>query len=355
MRPSGSDTGVQAVLVSVSDPEGLTPRRISPTLRLGLRQIDGITEADARRIVEVRAGVKVSDPPGLTPSLDPGGLQAVSDPEGQTPRARGFSTLQDLWSRANVKRATIEKLASADAFRSLGLDRRQALWEVRGLVPAPALPLFQWRNARETGEEPRVALPEMALSEHVVNDYQTLRLSLKAHPMNFLRDEFRVARVLTCNEVRTLKDGARVSVAGVVLIRQRPGTAKGVVFMTLEDETGVANAVVWPKMLEKFRKVVMTARLIEIEGRVQRHEDIIHIIAERLIDRSDWLLKLSEWAGDMKAPLANADEVLHPDPGSARGSEAEANDPRHHPRFARTSKARHPRDVRIIPKSRDFH
>ena len=309
----------------------------TPALRLGLRQIDGLNEADARRIVEVRDGIEVSDPPGLTPF------------------AHGFRSLHDLWSRAGVKRATIEKLASADAFRSLGLDRREALWEVRGLVPAPPLPLFQWSNARETGEEPHVALPEMALSEHVVNDYQTLRLSLKAHPMNFLRDEFRAARVLTCHEARALKDGARVTIAGVVLIRQRPGTAKGVVFMTLEDETGVANAVVWPKMLEKFRKVVMTARLIEIEGRVQRHEDIIHVIAARLIDRSDWLLKLSEWADEMKAPLANADDVLRPEPGSARGTAAEENDPRTHPRFARTSKARHPRDVRVIPKSRDFH
>ncbi len=120
--------------------------------------------------------------------------------------------------------------------------------------------------------------------------------------------------VLTCEEVRALRNGVRVRVAGVVLIRQRPGTAKGVVFMTLEDETGVANVVVWPKMLEKFRKVVMTARLIEIEGRVQRHEDIIHIVAQNLVDRSDWLLKLSEWADDMQAPLANADDVRHPDP-----------------------------------------
>ena len=262
--------------------------------------------------------------------------------------------------RAGVKRVTLEKLATADAFRSIGLDRRQALWEVRGLVPAPPLPLFQWSNARETGEEQDVALPRMALSEHVANDYQTLRLSLKAHPMSFLRADFRAARVHACEEVRGLKDGARVKVAGVVLIRQRPGTAKGVVFMTIEDETGVANAVVWPKMLEKFRKVVMTARVIEIHGRIQRHEDIIHIVSGHLIDRSDWLLRLSEWAEAMKAPLANADEVRHPDPGSARGSEAEANDPRYHPRFAKSARTHgtrphHPRNVRIIPKSRDFH
>ena len=118
----------------------------------------------------------------------------------------------------------------------------------------------------------------------------------------------------------SVEDGARVAVAGVVLVRQRPGSAKGVVFMTIEDETGIANAVVWPKTLERFRKVVMTARLILIEGRIQRHEDIIHIVSAKLIDRSDWLLRLSEWAADMKVPFANADEVLHPDPGSAHPS-----------------------------------
>ena len=122
--------------------------------------------------------------------------------------------------------------------------------------------------------------------------------------MAFLRREFRAARVVACNDVRTLKDGAYVRVAGVVLVRQRPGSAKGVVFMTIEDETGVANAVVWPKMLERYRKVVMTARLILIEGRIQRHEDIIHIVTSKLEDNSDWLLRLSEWAADMKVPLA---------------------------------------------------
>lgn len=308
----------------------------------------------------------------------------------------GYASLQDLWRRAGVKRATLEKLATADALRSLGLDRRQALWEVRALVPAPALPLFEWSSARDTGEEEEFALPEMALSEHVVNDYQTLRLSLKAHPMSFLREEFSRASppplsgrpgggesqhtpparppapgfhskahgspapnrnsVLCCEDVRGVKDGARIAVAGVVLVRQRPGSAKGVVFMTIEDETGVANAVVWPKMLEKFRKVVMTSRLIEIRGRVQRHEDIIHIVAENLIDRSGWLLKLSEWANDMKVPLANADEVVRPEPGSARGRAGEENA---HPRFARNEprepRPHHPRNVRIIPKSRDFH
>ncbi len=190
----------------------------------------------------------------------------------------------------------------------------------------------------------------MPHSEHVVNDYQTLRLSLKAHPMHFLRARFAARRVLACDELRGVKDGAHVAVAGVVLVRQRPGSAKGVVFMTIEDETGVANAVVWAKTLERFRKEVMGARLIVVHGRVQRHEDIIHVVAARLEDRSDMLALLSEEGATMKVPIANADEVLRPDPGSARGSDPGSARSPAHPRWAG-----HPRETRIIPKSRDFH
>ncbi len=155
------------------------------------------------------------------------------------------------------------------------------------------------RRAREA----TVQLPEMALGEHVVNDYQTLRLSLKAHPMSFLRAEFTAARIVDCNSVRAMKDGAYVRVAGIVLVRQRPGSAKGVVFMTIEDESGVANAVVWPKMLERYRKVVMTARLILIEGRIQRHGDIIHIVTGKLEDRSAWLLRTFGVGGRHESPV----------------------------------------------------
>jgi error-prone DNA polymerase len=285
-------------------------------LRLGLRQIDGLVEAEIIRIVDAR-------------------------------RDRAFTDVHDVWRRSGARRVTLERLAAADAFRSLGHDRRQALWEVKGLGESQPLPLFAWGEARETGAEPEVALPQMPLSEHVVNDYQTLRLSLKAHPMSFLRARFTAGRVLACEGLRNMKDGAFASVAGVVLVRQRPGSAKGVVFMTIEDETGVANAVVWPKTLERFRKVVMTARLVLIKGRIQRHEDIIHIVSATLEDRSDWLRLLSEEGATMKIPIANADEVLRPDPGSARSST--------HPRWDKTSSPHHPRQQRVIPKSRDFH
>jgi error-prone DNA polymerase len=299
-------------------------------MRLGLRQIEGLQEEEIGKLVAARA-------------------------------SKPFRDVHELWARARVKLFTLEKLAAADAFRSVqaelgfaktGLDRRQALWEVKALGAAEPLPLFSWSETREAAAEPFVQLPQMRLSEHVVNDYQTLRLSLKAHPMSFLRERFTARRVIACDELRGIKDGAYVSVAGVVLVRQRPGSAKGVVFMTIEDETGIANAVVWAKTLERFRKEVMASRLIVIHGRVQRHQDIIHVGSAKLEDRSDWLQILSAEAATMKAPLANADEVLRPDPGSAQPAKfpADPNANKMHPRWAS-----HPRDARIIPKSRDFH
>jgi error-prone DNA polymerase len=277
--------------------------------------------------------------------------------------------VRDLWRRSGVGRTTLERLAAADAFRSLGHDRRQVLWEVRGLPKELPLPLFDHAAASEAGAEPQVALPVMPLSEHVVNDYRTLRLSLKAHPMSFLRAQIMREGFLSCADLKRTRDGSRVSVAGVVLVRQRPGSAAGVVFMTIEDETGVANSVIWPKVLERMRKVVMGARLVVVHGRIQRHEDIIHIVAERLEDRSDWLLLLDEDSDSMSVPVANADEVKRPDPGSWRSRPDEAQTPlpvapadhvkrplapreKSHPRW---HPRRHPRAERIIPKSRDFH
>ena len=301
-------------LEPTSDPE-------KPAVRLGLRQVDGLRKNDAEKIVATR--IRLTEKPGMFDS-------------------HVFKDAHDVKRHAGVPRAALERLAAADAFRSTGQDRRQALWDVRGLSPAEPLPLFQWGDAREDGKEPDVELPLMPLSEHVINDYQTLRLSLKAHPLSFLRERLRKQRVISCSELRDLRDGTSIAIAGVVLVRQRPGSAKGVVFMTIEDETGIANSVVWPKTLEKYRKVIMTARLIFIRGRIQRHEDIIHVVCQHLEDRSDWLNELSEWAKDMPAPIANADEVRKPEPGSARN--------KYHPRWAG-----HPRNERVIPKSRDFH
>ncbi len=231
----------------------------------------------------------------------------------------------------------LEKLAAADCFRSLGLDRRQALWEVKALAKAKALPLFAFADTREQGEDAHVALPEMPLSEHVVNDYQTLKLSLKAHPMQFLRHLCREQKATDHERLKSLRNGAPVTVAGVVLVRQRPGSAKGVVFLTLEDEFGVANAVIWPQVLETHRAVVMGSRLMLIKGRVQRTGDIIHVVASTVEDRTPWLQLLTEDGMLIRTTLARADEVVKPGPDPVQPA------------------ARHPRNVRVIPKSRDFH
>jgi error-prone DNA polymerase len=331
-------------------------------LRLGLRQIDGLREEEVRKIAGLgtwdsglgfatTTSTRVLSPQSRVPpprSIPANRSTRYPHSESRVPSPE-FRTIPELRSRSGIATTTLERLAAADAFRSMGLDRRQALWEVRALPAALPLPLFHWADAAEMGADAAVALPEMALSEHVVNDYQTLRLSLKAHPMSFLRAQFRRDGVAACADLRQLPNGVRVSIAGVILIRQRPGTAKGVVFMTLEDETGVANAVIWPQVLERYRKVVMGARLVLIRGRMQRHDNIIHLIAEHLEDRSSWLLRLAEDAPMMPVPLANADEVLRPEPGSARGALPEDGLPHLPPQ--RT----HPRNVRILPKSRDFH
>jgi len=228
-------------------------------------------------------------------------------------------------------------LAAADCFASLALPRRQALWEARTIVGAGELPLFAAARARDEGAEPTATrLPEMPLSEEVVADYQTQRLSLKAHPMSFLRESLDARGFVRACDLTSRRNRSLVDVAGVVLIRQRPGSAKGVVFITLEDETGVANLVVWPDTMERYRKVVMGARLIEVRGRVEFDEDVLHVIATRLTDATPSLLALSE---DLLSPsIAPADHVGNPLPAHRQS---------------------HPRDVRVIPRvlppSRDFH
>jgi error-prone DNA polymerase len=273
-------------------------------LRLGLRQIDGLPEHIAAALVSAREG---------------GGL---------------FRDIADLRARAGLSPAHIERLASADAFTSLGLTRRQALWDARSLIAAPDLPLFRAAGVREEGAERRaIALPAMPLSEEVVADYQTTRLSLKAHPMAFLRADLAARGFVRACDLRSRKFRSMVQVAGVVLIRQRPGSAKGVTFITLEDETGVINLVVWPDLKEKLRKVVMGARLMEVRGRVEYDDEVIHVIAAHLTDATARLHALSDDL--LEAPLARADEVNRPVPERGPGG--------------------HPRDTRIIPKSRDFH
>ena len=269
-------------------------------LRLGLRQVDGLHREAADRLAA----------------------------------RRPYRLVEELQSRGGVPVHAIQRLAAADAFRSMGLDRRAALWESRALKQAPDLPLFAFAEERDEGAEDAPAqLPAMPLAEHVVSDYQTVRLSLKAHPMHFLRAHYSSQAFVTAEQLKSLKDGKRVAIAGVVLIRQRPGTSKGVVFITIEDETGVANLVVWPKVFEKQRKIVMGARLMCVHGMIQRDpdSDVIHVVAARLEDHTGLLQRLSD--DNLPSSLERRDS-----PGSWG-----------------QPPSRHPRNVEIIPKSRDFH
>ena len=269
-------------------------------------------------------------------------------------RARGpFTSLEAFARDTALPKRALMLLADADAFRSIGLDRRAALWAVRRLPDDVALPLFESAAAREQPDENAAALPQMPLPEQVVADYQTIRLSLKGHPMEFLRPRFAAEGVLACRDVSHANDKRRIRCAGVILVRQRPGSAKGVVFMTLEDETGIANIVVWSKVMERFRKEVMGARLVLIEGRIQSSpEKVVHLVAERLIDRSSDLLLLSDDRLGRKPVVPNGAALVEPLHEPLQGSLHD--DRRPHPDNP-AQKARHPRNVRILPSSRDFH
>ncbi len=206
------------------------------------------------------------------------------------------------------------------------------MWDARTLKNAPDLPLFTFGEVRDEGEETAIALPAMPLAEHVVVDYQTIRLSLKAHPFEFLRGDYDRRGFARAADLRGRTFGDKVAIAGIVLIRQRPGSSKGVCFITLEDECGVANLVIWPDVMQRFRMVIMAARLIEVRGTLQIDEDIVHVVAEHLVDATPRLMTLSD---DLRAAqAARADHVKNPLPQGLN---------------------RHPRNIRIIPKSRDFH
>ncbi len=254
---------------------------------------------------------------------------------------RPFTSLEDFARDTGLPKRALILLADADAFRSLGLDRREALWQVRRLPDDKPLPLFEVAIAREQPDENAKPLPLMPLPEQVVADYQTIRLSLKGHPMQFLRPMFSRGGVVACSEISHRNDKKRVRCAGVVLVRQHPGSSK-VIFMTLEDETGIANIVVMPKVMEQFRKEVMGARLVLIEGYIQSSpEEVTHLVAERMFDRSQDLIGLANDALGRR-------HAVPADPEPMNGDRREHLD---HP----AQKIRHPRNVRILPRSRDFH
>jgi len=342
-------------------------------VRLGFRQIDGFhwLDEDEERLkrsqLSFRGDASASSPESITPigSMDSQMRNCASElaPRG-APRndnveraddwadrivaarnRRSFTSLEDFARDTGLPKRALILLADADAFRSLGLDRREALWQVRRLPDDVPLPLFEAATAREQPDEGAKPLPVMPRSEQVVADYQTIRLSLKGHPMEFLREMFTRERIVACREISHENERRRVRCAGVVLVRQRPGSASGVVFMTLEDETGIANVVVWPKIMEQYRKEVMGARLIEVQGYIQSSpEKVTHLIAQRMIDRSHDLVGLANDALGGKHPVpagATVVEPLNEDPRALADMPAQ--------------KIRHPRNVRILPPSRDFH
>ncbi|MDN2567404.1 error-prone DNA polymerase [Aquibium sp. A9E412] len=304
--------------------------RTAHAVRLGLRQVKGLAEADMAVLL--------------------------------ARRGRGYDSVRDLWLRTGLPRAAIVRLAEADAFGSLGLDRRAALWAAQALDAGRAperLPLFERPDLRLADREPETALPAMPLGEHVVHDYRWLGLSLKAHPLSFLRAGLAGERVVPNAALAERRSGRRLSVAGLVLIRQRPGSAKGVIFMTIEDETGVANIIVWPKVFERFRPVVLGARLVRVTGRLQSASGVIHVVAETIEDLTGRLDMLFTGAAAIDV-LSRADEVRRPIDEDRRTTAALK--PLHH-RLAGARAGRPPGDEgdptrtarHVMPKGRNFH
>ncbi|MGL4488492.1 MAG: error-prone DNA polymerase [Rhizobiaceae bacterium] len=281
------------------------------TVRLGFRQITGLREDELERLVQNRG--------------------------------RGYDSVRDVWLRGDVSVSTIERLADADAFRSLGLDRREALWAARGLNRVGGqedLPLFA--STSDPTREADFGLPSMVIGEHVVEDYRTIGLSLKSHPAALLREELSTRGMTPAEQLSNLKNGSKVRVAGLVLVRQRPGTASGVIFMTLQDETHVANVVVWPKVFERFRAEVLGARFCAVEGYLQSESGVIHVIAQKLMNFTPLLAKLS--TNEFTATITSADEVKRP----------VEMDTRRHPRNIRHKLSVEP-VAKVMPKGRNFH
>ena len=247
-------------------------------------------------------------------------------------RDNGYADVDSFAQRTLLPQRALRLLADADCFRSANIERRSALWAARRLPETDELPLFSAAREASLAGEIDARLPSMPLAEHIAADYQTARLSLKGHPMGCLRDIFERERIMTCANANNLRDGSWVRVAGVVLVRQRPGKGNAI-FITIEDETAVVNIVLWARQFERFRREVMSARLMLVEGRMQiSPEGVAHLMAVRIHDRSAELRRLSE-SHTTTITLSAADEFLNPQP----------------------TRTRHPRNIRILPGSRDFH
>jgi error-prone DNA polymerase len=294
-------------------------------VRLGLRRIKGLSKESAETFVAQRGG--------------------------------GYDSVRDVWLRSGLDTGAIKRLAQADAFRSIGLDRRAALWAVRALddrSAAEKLPLFDRPDLRLPDNEPKTDLPLMPLGEHVIHDYRSLGLSLKAHPVAFLRQRLDRAGVTPNARLPLVRDGTPLSVAGLVLVRQRPGKGNAI-FLTLEDEESIANIIIWERNFERFRPIIMGAKLVRVTGRLQCESGVIHIVASRMEDLTPWLGMLTEQAPTIGFARAAA----------VAGPEKDSRDKTR--KFSVTRSAEEPllphrpnedlatETSRVMPKGRNFH
>ncbi|RZI76719.1 MAG: DNA polymerase III subunit alpha [Pseudomonas sp.] len=277
-------------------------------LRLGFRLIRDLANGDAAKIVTAR---------------------------GDEP----YTSVEEIQRRAGVGRGTLDRIGDADGFGSLGLSRRASLWSVKALGDS-ALPLFAAADERagkllpETFE-PEVLLTPMGEGSEVVEDYRASGLSLRAHPLAFLRDELKSRKMISCRDLQSVKDGRWIELAGIVLVRQKPGSAKGVMFITLEDETDVANLVVWTNVFEQYRRTVLGASMMGVRGQVQREGEVIHLIAQRLDDLSYLLASVGRREDVAEIyRMSRADGVKH-------GAAPDPRDPANRPL------GRNPRDIYI--------
>ncbi|MDX2266225.1 MAG: hypothetical protein NW215_14790 [Hyphomicrobiales bacterium] len=312
---SFDDYSVIILIAPTSRPCAEKPGVIGHALRLGFREIKGFSQTHATAIMVARG--------------------------------EGFVSLDDFARRTGLPVAALKTLAQADAFRSIGLDRREVLWAVSRYAETgtPAgmmaeLPLFAARQAEPLPDEAAVVLPKLTLGEHVLQDYAAIRMSLKSHPLALLRPGFASQGYSRAVDLAVIEKGQTVQVSGIVLVRQRPGSAKGVVFATLEDETGVANIIIWPDIFDRFRRVVLGSRLLGVRGKLQKESGVIHVVAVSLIDLSPHLETLSDAVPPSGDFLANADEVRRP----------VNEDQRLHRRRRAV-----PAEAKVLPRGRNFH
>ncbi|WP_066725541.1 error-prone DNA polymerase [Sphingomonas pituitosa] len=311
-----NDSDWDTRVLGAGEDQGLLP------LRLGMRVVQGLSARDADAILAARA-------------------------------ERPFTSIEDVWRRARIAPAALEKLAYADAFRAFGQDRRQSLWAIKALDQAP-LPLFAGIEGPIQAAEPAVSLVPLSAGREVVEDYRATQLSLRAHPLHFLRGTLAARRIRPCGDLKTLKDGARVEVAGIVLVRQKPGSAKSI-FLTLEDETGIANAIVWPARFALYRPIILAAPMISVRGRLQREGEVLHLIAETITDLTELLRSVG--ARDLPRMTMPGDGATYGGTIDSRDRKiTRAGDPAHAYPRQRTPESWPSRREDIIPiKSHDFH